>query len=162
MTYVFWIKGTPTVPLAIVLCPYGGDGLENELRDMKRDGIETLVSLLRKNEATMLDLAEEAPLAEKVGLRFLSYPIADRSVPDDTPEFRAFIADLAARLRAGEHVGVHCRGSIGRATVTAACTLIQLGWSPNAALVAITRARGLTVPDTQEQEGWILRYRAKP
>jgi hypothetical protein len=37
-----------------------------------------------------------------------------------------------------------------------------LGWSPHAALVAITRARGLTVPDTQEQEDWILRYKAKP
>jgi protein-tyrosine phosphatase len=59
-------------------------------------------------------------------------------------------------------MGVHCRGSIGRATVTAACTLIHLGWTPQAALSAIQAARGCAVPDTQEQEDWILRYKAKP
>jgi hypothetical protein len=46
--------------------------------------------------------------------------------------------------------------------VTAACALIHLGWTPHAALAAITAARGLTVPDTQEQEDWILRYKALP
>jgi hypothetical protein len=45
---------------------------------------------------------------------------------------------------------------------TAACALIHLGWTPHAALAAITAARGVTVPDTQEQEDWILRYKALP
>jgi protein-tyrosine phosphatase len=65
-------------------------------------------------------------------------------------------------LRAGEHMGVHCRGSIGRATVTAACTLIHIGWTPNDALAAIQTARGCTVPDTHEQEDWVLQYRVYP
>jgi protein-tyrosine phosphatase len=69
---------------------------------------------------------------------------------------------LASRLRAGEHIGVHCRGSVGRATVTAACTLVELGWAPNAALAAIEAARGCPIPDTDEQEFWILNYRKKP
>jgi len=57
---------------------------------------------------------------------------------------------------------VHCRGSIGRATVTAACTLIQLGRKPRAALAAIEAARGCAVPDTEEQRSWILSFEAKP
>jgi protein-tyrosine phosphatase len=158
---IFWIKGDPPASLAVVLKPRGGDWLEDDLLRMKHDGIETLVSLLEQDEADMLGLSEEGLIAEKIGLRFLSHPIRDVQVPPNTAEFQAFVADLADRLRAGEHIGVHCRGSIGRATVTAACTLIQLGWTPKDALAAIVAARGLSVPDTQEQEDWILRYKAK-
>jgi protein-tyrosine phosphatase len=110
----------------------------------------------------MLDLDQEGPLAEQFGMQFLSFPIPDTKVPQDPAAFDRFVADLANRLRAGEHLGVHCRGSVGRATVTAACTLIHLGWEPSAALNAVEAARGLAVPDTREQEAWILAYKAKP
>ncbi len=162
MKNIFWIRGAPPAPLAIVLCPPGGRGLREELLDLKRGGIEILVSLLDREEAHLLGLSEESRLAEQVGLQFLSYPISDAHVPASTSFFRSFIAGLADRLSAGEAVGVHCRGSIGRATITAACALIHLGWQPRAALTAITRARGQAVPDTQEQENWILRYRPLP
>ena len=167
MEEIFWINRHPPAPLvpaplAIVLCPRGGSWLDDEMLALKSGGIETLVSLLEQDEAEMLNLSQEGPLAEQNGMRFLSHPIPDVSTPPDTAAFRAFVSGLATRLRAQEHIGVHCRGSIGRATVTAACTLIHLGWPPHAALAAIEAARGLTVPDTQEQEDWILRYQAKP
>ena len=158
---VFWIDGHPPPTLAVVLRPHGGDWLENELERMKLGGISTLVSLLETDEAEYLGLAEEGPIAERLGMTFLSYPIPDTHVPADTRSFRAFAADLASRLRRGEAIGVHCRGSIGRSTVTAAAALIHLGWKPAAALAAIQRARGCPVPDTDEQEDWILRYDAR-
>jgi protein-tyrosine phosphatase len=83
-------------------------------------------------------------------------------VPANVTTFRAFVAGLADRLRAGERIGVHCRGSIGRSTVTAACTLIHLGWKAKDALAAIQAARGCVVPDTTEQQRWILKYKAQP
>ena len=162
MKDIFWIQGDPHMALAIVMKPRPGDWLEDDLIRMKRDGIQTLVSLLEKDEADMLALGEEGPLAEKIGMQFLSHPIPDVHVPPDLTAFRKFVADLANRLRAGEHIGVHCRGSIGRATVTAAAALTHLGWTPKAALAAIQAARGCTVPDTQEQEEWILNYKALP
>jgi protein-tyrosine phosphatase len=158
---VFWIEGKPPASLAIVLCPRGDDGLKDELLELKRGGIEALVSLLERDEADMLGLGEEGLWAGTVGLQFIFHPIPDGHVPPNLADFQAFVSDLADRLRAGEHIGVHCRGSIGRATVTAACTLIELGWAPNDALAAIGLARGCDVPDTQEQENWILRYKAK-
>jgi protein-tyrosine phosphatase len=161
MAAIFWIKDDLPVPLAIVLCPSGGRALRGELLAIKRGGIQTLVSLLEDDEADWLDLAEEPRLAQQVGLRFLSYPIPDTQIPGDRTAFRQFAAGLADRLRAGERVGIHCRGSIGRATVTAACALIHLGWLPDTALEAIEAARGCRVPDTREQEGWILSYRAQ-
>ena len=162
MNDIFWIKGNPPAPLAIVLRPRGDEWLEDELLGMRRGGIQTLVSLLEEDEAVLLGLADEAPIAEHVGLKFLSYPIPDTEIPSNIAAFQTFVAGLANRLRSGEQIGVHCRGSIGRATVTAACALIHLGWSPQAALAAIQAARGCMVPDTQEQEDWILRYKARP
>ena len=161
MKDIFWIQSDPPVPLAIVMKPRPGDWLEDDLIRMKRDGIHTLVSLLEAEEADMLGLDEEGPLAKKIGMQFLSHPIPDVHVPPDLRSFQSFVEGLAARLLAGDQIGVHCRGSIGRATVTAAATLIQLGWTPKDALAAIQTARGCVVPDTQEQEDWILNYKAQ-
>jgi hypothetical protein len=125
----FWIEGTPPVgwPLccarAATIC-----SATNCVR-YKQSGVDVLVSLLEPNEAIWLGLGQEGPLAEAAGMHFLSYPILDVHVPANVASFRAFVAGLADRLRAGERIGVHCRGSIGRSTVTAACTLIHLGWN---------------------------------
>jgi protein-tyrosine phosphatase len=156
---IFWIEGNPPPGLAIVARPQGDDRLEDELRHIKQGGIDTVVSLLEPREADLLGLAEEQSTAERVGLQFLSYPIQDGSVPQNTAAFCAFVRDVADRLAAEERVGVHCRGCIGRATITAACALIHRGWKPRDALEAIAIARGYAVPDTLEQEDWILAYK---
>jgi protein-tyrosine phosphatase len=161
MQDIFWIEGNPPATLAVVLRPRGGDWLEDELRMMKRGGIQTVVSLLEEEEADWLGLAQEGSLARKVGMNFLSHPIPDTHIPPDRNAFRDFIAGLVQRLRRGEHLGVHCRGSIGRATLTTAAALIHLGWKPSAALEAIEKARGCPVPDTAEQRAWILHYEAR-
>lgn len=150
------------IPLAIVLCPRGGRYLRSELADIKRAGVQTLVSLLSEEQIAMFDLAEEGSLAQRLGMQFLSHPIPDHNLPPDPQAFRAFAGDLARRLNIGERIGIHCLGSIGRATVTAACTLIHLGWEPAIALAAVEEARGCPVPDTEEQEEWILNYKAHP
>ena len=157
---VFWIGGDNAPSLAIVLRPRGEDWLEDEMRRLKRNGIDTIVSMIEPQEAELLGLAEEAEKAHGAGLQFLSFPIPDRNLPVNTAEFREFVSNLAERLNSGERVGIHCRASIGRATIASACTLIHLGWSPKAALMAIEKARGVPVPDTFEQTAWILRYEA--
>lgn len=162
MKGIFWIKGSPPAPLAIVIRPRGDDLLEDELRRMKQSGIQTLISMMENWEADSLGLGDEGHIAGQIGLQFLTFPIPDTRVPADTAAFRTFVAGLADRLRSGEHLGVHCRGSIGRSTVAAACTLMHLGWRADKALVAIEDARGYPVPDTDEQEDWILRYKTEP
>jgi protein-tyrosine phosphatase len=159
---VFWIEGSPPAPLAIVLCPYGGSILKDELSEIARSGVQTLVSLLEPDEADWLGLAEERALAEQLGMHFISYPIQDVHVPINVHMFRKFVSDLADRLRTGERIGMHCRGSIGRAPLTAACTLVHLGWKAKDALEAIQTARGCEVPDTTEQLRWVLKYKAQP
>lgn len=162
MNGIFWIKGRPHAPLAIVIRPHGDDLLEDELLRLKQSGIETVVSMMEDWEADSLGLADEGQLAKQVGLKFLNFPIPDTRIPLNAEAFRNFVTGLATRLSAGEHIGIHCRGSIGRSTVAAACALMHLGWSADRALEAIEDARGYPVPDTQEQEEWILHYKALP
>lgn len=165
MSDVFWIASETNIPgarLAIVLRPHGNDQLRDELLNMKNAGVRTVVSMLQPWEGDYLGLEDEQKIAEQIGLNFLSYPIPDRATPEDKSNFRHFINGLVARIRNGEAIGVHCRGCIGRSTIAIACTLIHLGWEPQAALSAIESARGCSVPDTEGQREWILRYEARP
>ena len=159
MSEIYWLGTRPKVTMAVVSCPRGDDKLKSDLTELKTGGIDTLVSLLERDEAVWLGLGDEGPLAKKLGMNFISFPIPDANVPMDPMAFERFVADLARRVLDGENVGVHCRGCIGRATVLTACTLIQMGFTADTALAAIQAARGCAVPDTLEQERWILHYR---
>jgi protein-tyrosine phosphatase len=153
---VCWIASTG---LAIVMRPRADDWLENDLARLKNAGIQTLVSTVEDWEASELGLDRERELAGHLGLKFISFPMHDRSTPNDGKSFTAFVESLAARLEAGEKIGVHCRGCIGRSTVVTACTLIRMGWSAADALQTIEIAREFPVPDTEEQRAWIMSFR---
>jgi protein-tyrosine phosphatase len=161
LSTIFWIECEPRVPLAIVTCPRGDGLLQDELAKLKQGGVETIVSLLEQDEAIWLGLKDEGRLAAEAGIGFLSHPFPDANVPLDPLAFRVFVAGLAGRISAGEAVGIHCRGSIGRSTITSACTLIHLGWTARKALAVIEAARGCPVPNTLQQERWILDYRMR-
>lgn len=144
MKDIYWISEEQNAKVAIVARPRGGDWLEADLVRMKHAGIDAVVSLLT------------APEEQELGLAFFSYPIPDRNVPRDETHFLQFLAGVLELLRQGQAIGVHCRGCIGRATITAASLLMQRGWSASEALRAIEEARGCPVPDTEEQREWIL------
>jgi len=155
MNDVFWIADTG---LAIVLRPRGDDWLENDLQRIRMAGIQTIISTIEPREARELGLADEGMAVERLGMRFISYPLRDRSVPSDREAFTEFVLKLGQRLQSGEKIGVHCRGCIGRSTVVAASTLIKLGWTAEHALDKIEVARGCSVPDTEEQRDWIIDF----
>ena len=161
MKDIYWIQHSDAPQLAIVARPRGDDWLEDDLAKLKRNGIDVLVSLLTQQESDELGLHAEEQLAHRLGIAFSCYPIPDRTVPQTTNAFRKFISGLANDIRAGKHIGIHCRGSIGRATITAAAILRDLGYENAAALLLIEQARGCIVPDTEEQRRWILAFRAE-
>ena len=159
MSEIYWLGTRPKVTMAVVSCPRGDDKLKTDLVDLKNGGIDTIVSLLEQDEAAWMGLGDEGPLAKHAGMNFISFPIPDANVPMEPQKFQSFVVELAGRVLAGETIGVHCRGCIGRATLLTACTLIQMGFKAQTALAAIEAARGCAVPDTLEQERWILHYR---
>jgi len=152
---LFWIPGPWRGRLAVVTRPRGGDWLKDEGSGWRRAGIDVAVSLLEPHEASQLDLLDEPQAAESNGIRFVSFPIPDRGVPASAPAARSLIADIARALDDGKNVAVHCRQGIGRSGMIAAGVLVASGISPERAVTVVSSARGLAVPETEEQRSWL-------
>ena len=123
---------------------------------MSREGVEILVSMLTDEEAEELGLENESAECAAAGITFVNVAIPDRSVPSDRNAFLRSVDQLAARVRDGRYLAVHCRASIGRSSVLAASILVRLGWDVKTAFHAIESARGCSVPDTSEQRQWVV------
>jgi hypothetical protein len=63
--------------LAVMARPRSGESLRDELRGLQQLGVATIASLLEPREEAELELTLERSLAEELGLKFLSFPIAD-------------------------------------------------------------------------------------
>ncbi len=152
---IYRIKDSLPGRIASVARPRGGDWLCDEITALSHEGIDVLVSMLTDEEAQELGLATEREHCESGSITFINIPISDRSVPIDKDHFLRETNRVAALVRQGRSVGVHCRASIGRSTMLAASVLIQLGLAANDAFSTIESARGCAVPDTPEQRQWV-------
>jgi protein-tyrosine phosphatase len=155
---LYWIDGPWPGKLAISARPRGGDWLEDEISGWRRAGVDAIVSLLTPPENKDLQLSEESRLAQAHGLRFVSLPIEDRSVPPSWEDALSVIAKASEMLLQGKNVAVHCRQGIGRSGILAAALLIKSGSTPGDALTQISGVRGLAVPETSEQMAWIQEF----
>ncbi|MCL2715945.1 MAG: tyrosine protein phosphatase [Alphaproteobacteria bacterium] len=156
MSRLHWIAGPGR--LAIMARPRANDWLEADIEAWKAAGVEEVVSLLEPAEVAELDLSQEPEFCRRSGIAFLSFPVPDRGVPDHPEKAWQLASRLAADLSRGRNIAIHCRAGIGRSSLVAACVLICSGIEPRAALAAIGEARGLHVPDTEEQADWILAF----
>ena len=132
--------------------PRAGDWLAGEIAGLREAGVGMVVSLLEKAEVEELGLeAESSPCAEH-GIQFVSFPIADRGVPEDADR----VSDLCSLISAFDSpVAIHCRAGIGRSALVAASVLRKAGMDTDLAFDLIGQARGLLVPDTEAQKEWV-------
>jgi len=158
----YLIEGPWPGRLAIVPRPRGGDWLEDEVRALRDEGFETIVSLLTSEEIEELGLTDEAAILRDHGLRFCNYPIPDLGVPGSRESAREFIEMLHRDLLAGRNIAVHCRGSIGRSGLIASSLLVLSGIDPTDAFRQVSAARGFSAPETAEQKDWVLRLALEP
>ncbi len=78
---VYWITGPWPGKLAILARPRGADWLDDEVIGWKDAGLDVVVSLLTPSEYSELGLNDEDQIVTRNGLTFVSFPIADYSVP---------------------------------------------------------------------------------
>lgn len=152
---VYWLALVSKGRLGIMPRPRGGDWLTDEMRSLAEQGTTVLVSLLEASEIRELLVEQEERACRDVGLEFLSHAIPDRGVPVEWPRVEALIRDLKASVDEGAGVVLHCRQGLGRSATIAAAVLVALGESPERAFARIENARGLAVPDTDEQRAWV-------
>jgi protein-tyrosine phosphatase len=157
-TELHWVDGPWLGKLALASRPRGGDWLGDEMAAWRRAGIDTVFSLLTPEEEMDLDLKREASETAAQGMKFESFPIPDRQVPNSESELSAELDRIDADLSAGKNVVVHCRQGIGRTGLVAACLLVTKGLTSDVAIKKLSVARGNPVPETTEQRRWIDHY----
>ena len=152
----YHIEGPWPGKLAIIPRPRGDDWLPDELRTLKGEGFEVLVSLLTEPESKELGLDQEADVSRSVGLDYRNLPIQDLGVPDSFADGDRFIRGIHRALMDGKKVAIHCRQGIGRSGLIAAALLVVSGLEPESAFLLVSQRRGLTTPETQLQKDWVL------
>jgi protein-tyrosine phosphatase len=158
LTELFRIPTPFSGQLAIAPRPRGGDWLEDEMRNWREAGIDTVVSLLTPDEASEFELTEEAAVSSAQGVKFVNYPVPDRGLPASRQTFRRLVHDIAQELSAGHGVAIHCRQGIGRAALVALGVLVAGGFDPEVAIERVSAVRGRSVPETQAQKSWFEEF----
>ena len=158
-TELHWIDGPWAGRLAITARPRGGDWLEDEIKSWRRNGVGMVLSLLTPGEIEDLDLQHEPQFCHENGIRFLLFPIVDRSVPQSDGDTAQLLEQIDNSLAQGENVVVHCRQGIGRSGMIAASLLAGRGCRPEDAIERVSAARQASIPDTPQQRAWIINFR---
>ena len=77
-------------------------------------------------------------------------------LPESVASYSQFTLAVYRQIAAGTNTVVHCRAGIGRTGMVSAGILLHHGLSPIDAFDLISRKRGITVPDTEEQREWVI------
>ena len=129
--------------------------MEEEVEAMVRQKVDVLVSLLESAEVAELELWREGEFCRAKQIQFVEMPIRDRDVPKAGDRMEAMVELLEGKVDAGKSVAIHCRMGIGRSSIMAGSVLLRKGWKTDTIIEAITAARGMRVPDTEEQVRWL-------
>jgi len=145
--------------LAITLRPRGWDWLEVDIADLSTHGVNVLVSLLERGEVSSLGLEQESACCATRGIEFLSLPVPDLGPPVDSDRFVNAARDLVGLIRQGKNIAVHCRQSVGRSGLLAVSVAVATELGGDEAIEAVSKARGVRVPETTAQLEWLRRYK---
>ncbi|MGZ5195860.1 MAG: protein-tyrosine phosphatase family protein [Ramlibacter sp.] len=85
--------------------------------------------------------------------RWLNLPMPNFGVPPDGAAFRHQVGEIAAALRAGDSVMLHCAAGMGRTGSSAACVLKALGLPTEEALRRVREAG--SNPQNAQQSGLV-------
>ena len=153
---IFVVETIGSGLLAVMARPVPGDWVDDEFAKISVFGIHRIVSLLEPAEAIAIGLEDESVFCERHSMEFVPYPIPDRGLPESIADFAEFTRSLYESIGQGNNTVIHCRAGIGRTGVVAAGILLHAAFDGESAFDHITKARGISVPDTEEQRQWII------
>jgi protein-tyrosine phosphatase len=158
LTELYWIEGPWPGRLAISARPRGGDWLVDEISRWRKNGVDTVVSLLTPAEVEEMELQNEGIYCRQNKIEFVSFPIEDRMTPTSDGDTTHLIERLDSHLAHNKNVLIHCRQGIGRSGLVAVSLLLERGLSVPNAVERVSGARRTQVPETSEQLAWIENY----
>lgn len=152
---IYWTNEHLNNKLGMMARPRGNDWLEDDIKKLLLNEVDTVVSLLELSEIRELGLSKEEEFCQAYGIQFINYPIPDRGLPESRNSFKELLLTLDQNLQQNKKVVVHCRMGIGRTSMICAGLLIRNGVCPQDVFKLLSKTRTLQVPDTVEQAQWI-------
>jgi protein-tyrosine phosphatase len=120
----------------------------------QRARLSLVVCLTPRAELAELSPHYHAAVVQgSVPFRWLNLPMPNFGVPRDGTAFRQQVGEIAAALRAGDSVMLHCAAGMGRTGSTAACVLKALGLPAEESLRRVREAG--SNPQNAQQSGLV-------
>jgi protein-tyrosine phosphatase len=120
----------------------------------RRAKLAVVVCLTPRSELAELSPAYHRAVTQgTVPFRWINLPMPNFGVPEDAAAFRREVRQIAAALRNGDSVLLHCAAGMGRTGSTAACVLKALGLSTEEALERVRDAG--SNPQNAQQSGLV-------
>lgn len=151
---LFPVEGPWEGRLAVCLRPRSGWFLEDDVRALKQNGYDALVTAITHDEIRKLDLVDLPAACERAGVTYHHFPVGNLQVPPletALPVLGAWNEHLAS----GGGLALHCWASVGRSPTLTAALLVLGGVPVDEAWERIRLSRGCAVPDTREQREWV-------
>lgn len=150
---IYWINVPDAGRIAVMPRP-----MPDQFDALKLAGVGVVVSLLEREESERFGLGSEDQLCSVAGMQFLHLPVIDHSIPEAVPPVEVMSKAIRRHLADKKGVAVHCYAGLGRSPLLIAAVLIDNGHSTIEACDLISAARGLTVPEMDEQYRWLQAY----
>ncbi len=147
--------GLETGSITMMPKPIGGVQLAPYIEFLKSKNIDVLISLLQFDEVNTYSLTNEGFECEAIGIEFVNFQIKDHDVPQFFVPFNQLVEKLSKDLKLGKNIAIHCYAGIGRTGMLASSLLIKQGMQVDQALICLSKARGLRVPETLPQISWL-------
>ncbi len=126
--------------------------LDADLARLRELGVDTLFLLVEDSELEFTHVPELPDVMAAQGPELIRFPVRDPRTPADGVAYRAAVLDLIARVKAGQHVAIACRGGMDRSGMTAACIYRELGLSADAAIARVQAHRSHTITLRDQQD----------
>lgn len=152
--------------IGMTFCPgkksdsiYGGAwdrDLQKDVASLCAWGADAVVTLLEDHEFDLLGVPDFPAVMQEQPFHWHYLNIRDSDVPDDRFEsaWPAVREKLAAVLKSGGSVVVHCRGGLGRTGLVVARFLVEEGMDPESAIALVRSVRPGAL-ETWEQENHV-------
>jgi len=129
--------------------PFGNfKTVEDYLRSLYSEGVETIVVFLEKHEENGL-----IQQYEKLGFNVIHFPIKDFSTPNSMEHLSEVVHEIRRELTK-HSVAMHCFGGNGRTGLVAASILVQMGMRAEKAINFVRKYRPEAI-ETDSQEKFI-------
>lgn len=147
-----------SLPGSLFMMPKpSGEWLAEDMKHYRAMGVDTIVSLLEPDEVIELSLQQESDISALNQIEFFHLAVRDRGLPC-LASFEDLVRKVVKKLQDGRTVAVHCRAGIGRSGIVVCGALLNFGHTVPAAIELTSAARGVPVPDTNEQREFIEQF----